>query len=129
LRLLEKLTPPPGWTPNHLKIAGLAARYQSGSLPSDSQKSYAGLKRYAKKVVDVIGGVLRLAEAFDFDHRGSMAQIVPQVRDSHLLIEAAGYDARSRSAEKIAAARHLLENICKVPIMVNVPADQPRANS
>jgi CHAD domain-containing protein len=129
LWLLEKLTPPPGWRPNHLKVVGLAARYQSGPLPSDDQKEYASLKRFAKRVVDLLGGLLRLAEAFDFDHRGNILQVQPQMKDGYLLIEAVGYQERSAMAEKIAKARHLLESICKIPIIVrSIPTEPAKRN-
>jgi CHAD domain-containing protein len=129
LRLIEKLTPPPGWRPSHLQVVGLAARYQSGSLPSDDQKEYARLKRYAKRVADLLGALLRLAEAFDFDHRGSILQIHPQMKDGYLLIEAVGYQERSLMAERIAKSRHLLESICKMPIIVrSVPTEPAERN-
>jgi hypothetical protein len=114
---------------NHLKVVGLGARYQYGALPSDNQKAYANMKRFAKRVIDLIGGVLRLAESFDFDHSGSISQIVPQMKDNHLLIEAAGYQGRSELAQRVAEARYLLESICRVPILVRSVQEETRRSN
>jgi CHAD domain-containing protein len=118
VHLLEKLTPPPGWTAEHLKIAALAARYHVGALPSIDHKSYSGLKKSAKRTLDVLAGIIRLAEAFDHDRGGQIGEIHPAVRDGHLSIEAAGFEERSAYAQRIASARYLLESTFKVPIFL-----------
>jgi hypothetical protein len=40
------------------------------------------------------------------------------VQDRFVLVRAAGYSALDRSAEEIAAARHLLETVLRRPVLV-----------
>ena len=117
-KMVERMRPPPGWTSEHMKVVGLGARYQSGKLPGEDNAAYRMLKRTSRRVVDAIAAVLRLAEAFDADGKGSIPRIEVRVSGGNLVIDAAGYKARSKAAERIAAARHLLESITKMPVVV-----------
>ena len=118
IRMLEKLDVPPGWSESHLRVAGLIARYHTGAVPSDSQSKYAALNKSARRVVDTLGGILRLADALDRHHDGAIRRIMLERRDGALVIHARGYEERSRDADRIAAARHLLEIVCGLPIIV-----------
>jgi exopolyphosphatase/guanosine-5'-triphosphate,3'-diphosphate pyrophosphatase len=116
-RMLEKLEPPPGWTPEHLSIAGLIGRYHRGALPG-TQASYNSLPAPARAIVDALAGILRLADRLDETHDQSIKRIRVERNDGFVMIEADGYRELTRSAEHIAAARHLLETVCGLPILI-----------
>jgi CHAD domain-containing protein len=118
VHMLDRLDAPPGWSPIHLHLAGMIARYHRGRLPAESQKLYAELPAGAKPIVNLLGGVIRLADALDRGRNGSVAKIKVARSEGVLSIQANGYQEHSKEAEQIAAARHLLESTIGVPIVV-----------
>lgn len=116
--LLSKIDAPPGWEPIHLLLAGTIARYHRGALPRESQASYASLAPDLKPIVNLLGGIIRLADAIDHGRNGSKTKIKVSKSNCALTIQASGYDDRSPAAERIAAARHLLEITIRLPIML-----------
>lgn len=118
-RLISKLHAPLGWTQEELRMAGVVARYHRGSLPRPGQKILAGLTSEQRQVAERLAGILRLANAFDADHRGKIHQLHVTAPDGFLRIAAQGYNWRDRTAEAVAASRHLLETIYRCPILVN----------
>ena len=125
---LQPGAPPPGWTAQHLLIAGLAARYHRGALPGPSHQDYSRLRLSMKNTVNFLAGIIRFADAFDCAHDGSLQQIKVADLNGALTIEALGYQERTRAAEKISAARHLLESVLKRPILVLAPKPEPNTS-
>jgi CHAD domain-containing protein len=116
VHMLQQLEAPPGWRPIHLTLVGIIARYHRGALPNDSQKMYAALRAEAKRIVNLLGGIVRLSEALD---RGSNGEAIAVANSAAALtIQATGYHATSKAGEQIAAARHLLESTIGVPIII-----------
>jgi CHAD domain-containing protein len=118
VHMLGRLDPPPNWLPLHLHMAGMIARYHCGALPNESQKLYAELSADAKPLVNLLGGVIRLADALDRGRRGSVAKIRVVQSECMLTIQASGYETPSKAAEQISAARHLLESAIGIPIVI-----------
>ena len=118
VHMLDRLDAPPGWSPRHLHIAGMIARYHCGALPNDSQKLYSALSAAAKQIVTLLGGVIRLADALDRGRHGSVAKVKVTRSECMLTIQLSGYETQSKAAEQIAAARHLLECAINLPIIV-----------
>jgi len=114
---LERLTPPPGWKPIHLEVTGLIARYHRGPLPG-SQSKFVRLRQSAKNAVSQLAGILRIAESLDINHDGTIQQLEMSISEGTLRINALGYEDRTRQAERIARARHLLESVLQMPIIV-----------
>jgi len=118
VKVFEQLDVPPGWLPLHMQMAGLIARYHTGAPPSATQRRYASLRKSERSLVDRLAGIIRLADAVE-RQRDPAARDVSIVRNNgHILITAAGVHDRTRQAERIGAARHLLESVCGMPIMV-----------
>ncbi|HTK95659.1 MAG TPA: CHAD domain-containing protein [Terriglobales bacterium] len=115
-RMLERLEPPPGWTPEHLRVAGLIARYHRGALPAERHLPYRRLPARARALVSALAGVLRLADALAETTTVRMfhvEQTVPWIR-----LRAGGYDPQMAGAEQVAAARHLLETAVGRPVVI-----------
>jgi CHAD domain-containing protein len=116
-RFLRGLEPPPGWTEEDVRVARLIGRFHRGALPG-SQKSYARLPASARAVVDAQAGILRLADRLDEKHDQSIRAVRVERGDGFLIVRAAGYRELTRPAEHIAAARHLLESVCGMPLLL-----------
>jgi CHAD domain-containing protein len=121
-RLLQKLKPPPGWSVTDLLIAALVARYYRGALPF-GQKAYAALSPEDQHLVDGLCGILRLAYSLDGQRDQAIRGISVNQAHGRFDIIADGYDPRSKQAEKIAAARHLLEQAFDIAFMVCAPGE------
>ncbi len=117
-RLIQRLTPPLGWTAEAMLIAGAAARYHRGALPSAGQKTLASFAPAERQTIRTLAGILRLANALDAGRDGRIQRVRVEEHKTLLIVQAQGYSARDRMAEEIAAGRHLLETIYRRPILV-----------
>lgn len=117
-RLIKKLVPPLGWTAGELRVAALVVRYHRGALPMGSQKDFAALAPSKQRLVQFLGGILRLACACDWEQNSQIAELQVQSLDSVIKVRAKGYVESTPLSEHIAAARHLLELTCRRPIFV-----------
>lgn len=122
-RLLQKLEVPPGWSATELTMASLVAGYHRGAPPT-RQESYAALSSDDQHLVDCLGGILRLADSLDCEHDQSIRTITVSRSEGRTDIVADGYQARSKQAEKIAAARHVLEYAFNSAVLVHESGDQ-----
>jgi exopolyphosphatase/guanosine-5'-triphosphate,3'-diphosphate pyrophosphatase len=117
-RLIQKLHPPLGWSEEKLRIAGAVARYHRGALPRSGQKPLAGIAPGPRQTIGKLAGILRLASAFAADLSGRTQRFEVHEEGRIIVIAAQGYNSRSRTAEGVAAARHLLEIVFRRPIMI-----------
>jgi CHAD domain-containing protein len=117
-RLIRKLHPPSGWTSDEISIAALVARYHRGALPRDTQKSFAALSQSKQRLVQLLGGILRLACACDQQHDKQIRRVEVESSAPALTIRAMGYSEYTSLAEHLAAARHLLELSYHRPVFI-----------
>jgi len=117
-KLIGRLTPPLSWSEEKLRLAGIVARYHRGALPGVGQKTLVGLTPSQRQTVVRLAGILRLANAFDSERDGHIQRLEVHEQNGFLEIAAQGYSPRDRTAEGIAAARHLLETVYRRPVMV-----------
>jgi CHAD domain-containing protein len=116
-RMIRKLQRPLGWSARELELAAVVARYHRGALPSPRRKAMQRLELPDRHVALQLAGVLRLAKALD-TRNGAAPRIEVGLRDHVALVHLAGYLPLDRSAEEIAAARHLLETVLRIPVIV-----------
>ncbi len=117
-RMLGKLDPPLGYSAGDLRLASVVARYHRGGLPRETQKSFSKLTTAQKKRVMLLSGILRLADALDRGHQGVVKKVAVSRNGDHIVVAAAGYNPHGPLAERIAAARHLLEVVYGCPVMM-----------
>jgi CHAD domain-containing protein len=115
---IQELELPYGWKDEQLKIIALIARYHRGDWSAVPRAELGGLRAAAVRSAQKIGGVLRLANALDQTHEGAIRRIAVTRGEHGITVLAEGLRDDSRLAEKIAAARHLLEVRCGVAILV-----------
>jgi CHAD domain-containing protein len=117
-RLLQSLTPPLGIEEDVLRLAAITARYHRGALPRAGQKAWTNLNPAERNQVLWLAGILRLANALPPHGKGQASHLDVQMQDGFILVTVDGYSPRDHSAEAVAAARHLLEVVCRCPVMV-----------
>lgn len=116
--LLEKLDVPPGWSTEHLRLIGMIARYHRGALPFE-EPAFHRMARAKQRLVALLGGILRVSEALDAARPDDTHQPALDRHDGFLVLNAEGFSR----PEKIAAACHLLETACNVPVLVRTSAE------
>ncbi len=129
-RLIARLVPPLGVDGSILRLAGIVARYHRGALPQARHTSFAGLSAERKQDVQWLAAILRLANAFDAERDSRVQRLEvgsPALGKENglIVVRAQGYSPRDRLAEDIAAARHLLEIVCRRPVMVRTMRPRP----
>ncbi len=117
-RLIRDMTPPLGWSPGELQMAAVAARYHRGALPRLRQRALRNLSPVERQQAKLMAAILRLANALDAQHDGRIRRVQVHQQNGILLIGAIGYSSHSSIAESIAGARHLLEIMCRCPVVV-----------
>jgi CHAD domain-containing protein len=128
-RLVRKLEPPLGWAAGDLRIAALVVRYHRGALPRETQKTFAALSPSKQRLVQFLGGILRLACACDWQHDSKIASVCVESFAPLITIRAEGYIDSVPLAEHIAAARHLLELTYRRPIFVLAAQEQEKVQA
>ena len=131
-RLVARLAPPLGVSRTALNLAAIVARYHRGALPQARQKAFGSLPSSERPDVLWLAAILRLANAFDAERDGRVQrlEVCPQITgklNGSVVLVAEGYSARDRAAEGIAAARHLLETVCRRAVLVKAAPMKPPA--
>ncbi len=117
-RLIAKLQPPENWGTEDVIIAALVARYHRGALPRPEHKRFQQLSADHQQLTRQLAGIMRLADAFDGGHDGSISRLRMAKSPEIAVVYADGYDPNNPASEKLAAARHLLETSCDFPIVI-----------
>ena len=141
-RMIRGLARPLGWSAREMEMAAVVARYHRGALPRPRGKTMQVLELPDRPIAMELAGVLRLANALDTRHgalearhgrsgseneRASRLEV--GLQDGCVLVRAAGYSALDRSAEGVAAARHLLETVLRRPVLVRALRSSASSNS
>jgi len=121
-RMIRGLARPIGWSARELELAAVVARYHRGALPRLRGKTVQLLELPDRPVAMELAGILRLASALDAHGKKNENESTPRLevslQDRFILVRAVGYSALDRSAEGVAAARHLLETVLRRPVLV-----------
>lgn len=120
-RMVRKFGPSPGWSADRLRCVALITRFHRGALPHAEQKAFSRLSSDQRKAIILLCGILRLANAFDSLHQWRIRQLTLKQTAEVIYINAPGYSENDASAAKLAAARHLLETACRLPILIRQP--------
>ena len=105
-----------GWGQRDLVTMARIARYHRGALPRIGKLQ--DLPAAQRKKIKLLAGILRLANALDAKHDGSVQRVQVVGTNGFVAIRAQGLVADSSLAETIAGARHLLEITCGLPFLV-----------
>jgi hypothetical protein len=128
-RMVSKLGAPLGWSEEEMRCVAVLVRYHSGDLPLTSNSSFVGLSAKWRSEIMPLIGILRLANAFDQAHDGSISRVAVEPQDGFLVVYGQGLRRISPGAEQIARARYLLETTSHLPIVVRPMPAQAIASS
>jgi len=117
-RLIRRMPPPFGWTEEGLAMAATVARFHRGALPSARHKALRGMSLDQRRLAVLLSGILRLANALDFERDSRIHRLRMEERGGTLLLWAQGFQPMTRTAEAVAAARYTLEVLLRRPILV-----------
>ncbi len=123
-RMIRGMAPPLGWSAREMGMAAVVARYHRGPLPRPQGKTMQLLEFADRPMAMQLAGILRLAKALDKRNKRNGRENVNPLRlevssqDRFVVARVAGYSALDRSAEEVAAARHLLETVLRRPVLV-----------
>jgi len=116
-RMIRGLAQPLGWSAREMELAAVVARYHCGALPRPRGKTLQSVELPDRRIAVQLAGVLRLANALDL-RSGNEPELQVAVQNYTVMVQLAGYSALDRSAEGVAAARHLLETVLRRPVLV-----------
>ena len=136
-RMIRSMTRPLGWSARELELAATVARYHRGALPRPRGKIMQRLDLPDRPTATMLAAILRLSAGLDIRKRRNEKQSVSRsaasqsraeqaaakrvevrLQDNFIIVRAEGYSPLDRSAERIAAARHLLEAVLRRPVLV-----------
>jgi CHAD domain-containing protein len=117
-RMVQEVERPFSWKQQDLDAIAYIARYHRGALPAKRQGGSGPLPPEVRRIAQRLAGVLRLANAMDAEHQGSIRRIKVAKPGDFAIVYAEGLNDQSALAERIAGARHLLELSCGLAILV-----------
>jgi len=133
--MIRRMERPLGWSARELELAAVIARYHRGALPRPNAKAMQTLDLPDRHQALQSAGILRLANALDRRPASSATEKTPRLEvsisdagglaHSEVVVRVAGYSALDRSAESVAAARHLLETVLRRSILVRPLSSRP----
>jgi CHAD domain-containing protein len=131
-RLILCLAPPLGWSRSELDLAAVIVRCQRGAVPSFRHELMRTIPPGQRTGFLYLVGILRLADALDAGHDGRIRRLKVLAKHGFVQVAAEGYSSHDRSAEVIAASRHLLETVLRRPILIRglrMPSPKTRRQS
>lgn len=93
-----------GFSPAEISIISNVARYHRKSPPAEKHEAYFQLRPKQKRAVDVLAGILRIANGLDRGHRQNILAIEAAVTDSTIVL---GLKARLHPDIEIWAAERM----------------------
>jgi exopolyphosphatase/pppGpp-phosphohydrolase len=100
-------TPITGLTDAERMEVACIARYHRKTLPQRQHRIYRDLPRLARQRVDELGGILRLADAFDYEHDGRVMNLFGHVLAIPDKTHVVTIHARHRIDDKVTVERIL----------------------
>jgi len=117
-RLISALAPPLGWTQEEIERVAILARYHCGAEPNEKHRAYCALPEDGRNVIRTLAGVLRIADALDEAHDGSVRRLEVRNGGDYLLVRACGWEETEEHAAILGGRKHLLESAIGKPIIV-----------
>jgi exopolyphosphatase/guanosine-5'-triphosphate,3'-diphosphate pyrophosphatase len=75
-----------GFSPSEIEIIGHVARYHRKSPPAERHISYSMLQQGSKRAVDVLSGILRLANGLERGHRQNIQNINVKIKGKDMTL-------------------------------------------
>jgi len=117
-RFIRRMSAPLGLSSTQLQLAAVVSRFHRGALPTLRHGALRDLALDQKKIALHLAGILRLANALDFNSAGVVGRVSVEADEKALTIRAQGYNPWTRAAEKNTGAAYLLALILRRAILI-----------
>lgn len=126
-QMVAKLKAPLGWSDEEMRDVAALVRYHRGALALRNHSPLVGVAPGHRAELLRLLGILRLANAFDDAHDGSVCRITVERRNGFVVLSGEGLRRLSQNAEKVAQARYLLETMLRDAIVIRHAARKSSA--
>ncbi len=123
-KFLLGLALPPGWSNEDWELLVLAVRYHRGAEPRAKDGPFSRLSAEQQNSVRALAGVLRLARALRKRGVASGAGLRAEKSADAIVLRVPGLPDDVETAARLAAGKHLLEEVLRLPLIVK-PAAKP----
>jgi len=92
-------------------VIGSIARYHRRSLPRKRHRHYAELDSEERRMVRVLGGILRIADALDVRHAEAVTELRCRISSDRIVISCLSSGSLDMERTAVAGKDHLLEQV------------------
>jgi hypothetical protein len=117
-RMLGRMAAPLDWSADNWEMVAGLARYHRGALPEKRHDEYGSVPVAHRRRFLRLAAVLRLANALDAAHSGTVRSIKLLRTPETVQLQAIGYVDDPDAAPGIAIAKYLLETACGLPVVL-----------
>ena len=117
-RILGRMEAPIDWAEDEWNLVAGLARYHRGALPEMAHDEYGKVPVARRKRFLRLAAVLRLANALDAGHGGTVRSVKVLRTPETITLLATGYVEDPEAAPAIAIAKYLLETACGLPVVL-----------
>jgi exopolyphosphatase/guanosine-5'-triphosphate,3'-diphosphate pyrophosphatase len=115
-RMLGRMAAPLDWPECTWDLVAGLTRYHRGALPEAGHEELSNVPAGQRKLFLQLAAVLRLANALDAGHEGTVRSIKVVRTPETIQLHAAGFVHDPDAAPAIAIAKYLLETACGLPV-------------
>ena len=117
-RMLGRMAAPLDWSGDNWEMVAGLTRYHRGALPETDHDEYGNVPANQRKRFLQLAAVLRLANALDAGHSGTVRSIKVVRTPETIQLLATGFVNDTDDAPGIAIAKYLLETACALPVVL-----------
>jgi exopolyphosphatase/guanosine-5'-triphosphate,3'-diphosphate pyrophosphatase len=100
-----------------VSLVALVARYHRKSLPQPDHADFQALSASSKKVVMLLGGILRLADALDRTHSGKIESLEASFTSESILIRVKPSGTWEAERAMFETKRDMLQAAAERPVL------------
>jgi exopolyphosphatase/guanosine-5'-triphosphate,3'-diphosphate pyrophosphatase len=107
-----------GFSPTEIDIIGNVARYHRKQPPTERHPLYSQLKPSHRRVVDVLSGILRIANGLERGHRQNVQSITARIDQERIVLEALTQFEPDIELWAACGLKEWLEEVLGKPILI-----------
>lgn len=107
-----------GFSPTEIDIIGNVARYHRKQPPTEKHPLYNQLKPSHRRAVDVLSGILRIANGLERGHRQNVQSITARIDQEHIVLEALTQFEPDIELWAACGLKEWLEEVLGKPILI-----------
>ncbi len=110
------------FAPHAVKTVSLVARYHRKAIPKPTHLDYCALKPENQRVVGILGGMLRVADALDRTHTSVVQSMTVTLGNKEVVLDLIVNRPCPMELQAIEKKKDLLELVTHKTLVVNVPS-------